>query len=200
MPRRPAVFLDRDGCLNEEVGYLNHVSRVRLLPGAAPAVRRLNEAGVAAVVATNQTGVARGYFPADVLEAVNREVVRQLALEGARLDGFYVCPHHPEHGEPPYRQVCECRKPRPGLLLRAARELDLDLAASVMVGDKISDVACGHAAGAAGVLVLTGYGRGEWEHRRAAWAVVPDHIAADVSEAVVWALAHRAGARAAARA
>lgn len=188
MPPRPAVFLDRDGCLNEEMGYLNHPARVRLLPGAARAVSRLNRAGVAAVVATNQAGIARGYFSAEVLEAVNREVVRQLAAEGAHLDGFYVCPHHPTEGEPPYRVRCDCRKPAPGLLLRAARDLDLDLGASVMVGDKPSDVAAGQAAGAAGVLVLTGYGLGEWEYRREAWRVKPDHVAQDLGDAVDWAL------------
>jgi D-glycero-D-manno-heptose 1,7-bisphosphate phosphatase len=189
MPGCPAVFLDRDGCLTEEMGYVNHVSRVRLLPRAAEAIKRLNRAAVPAVVVTNQAGIARGYFSPDVLEAVNAEVARQLAQQGARLDGVYVCPHHPREGEPPYRARCRCRKPRPGLLLRAARDLAIDLAASVMVGDKISDVAAGQAAGAAGILVLTGYGRGEWEHRRARWRIKPDHVAGDLLDAVDWALA-----------
>lgn len=183
------MFLDRDGCLTEEMGYVNHVSRVRLLPRAAEAIKRLNRAAVPAVVVTNQAGIARGYFSPDVLEAVNAEVARQLAQQGARLDGVYVCPHHPREGEPPYRARCRCRKPRPGLLLRAARDLAIDLAASVMVGDKISDVAAGQAAGAAGILVLTGYGRGEWEHRRARWRIKPDHVAGDLLDAVDWALA-----------
>jgi D-glycero-D-manno-heptose 1,7-bisphosphate phosphatase len=191
MPERPALFMDRDGCLTEEMGYINHVSRLRLLPRTAEAIRRLNRAGIPAVMVTNQAGIAKGYFSEPVLDAVNRELVSLLAAEGARLDGLYVCAHHPRYGEPPYRADCDCRKPQPGLLLRAARELDLDLAASTMVGDKISDVEAGQAAGAAGVLVLTGYGRGELEHRRHGWRVKPDHVAEDLLDAVEWALARR---------
>jgi D-glycero-D-manno-heptose 1,7-bisphosphate phosphatase len=188
---RAAVFVDRDGCLTEEVGYVNHVSRIRLLPRTADAIRRLNGAGVPAVMVTNQAGIARGYFTEALLHAAHAEMVRQLAAAGARLDGLYVCLHHPDEGEPPYRMNCDCRKPRPGLLQRAARELRLDLAGSVMVGDKISDVAVGQSVGAAGVLVLTGYGRGEWEHQRAQWTSKPDHVAEDLLDAVDWALARR---------
>ena len=140
-------------------------------------------------MATNQAGIARGYFSEGVLRAVNDEVVRQLAAHDARLDALYVCTHHPTAGAPPFRRDCECRKPRPGMLLRAAADLDLDLGRSVMIGDKPSDVAAGQAAGAAGVLVLTGYGRGEFEHRREAWGVKPDHVAEDLLDAVEWALA-----------
>ena len=186
---RAAVFIDRDGCLTEEVGYVNHVSRLRLLPRAADAVRRLNAAGVPAVMVTNQAGIARGYFTESVLHAVNAELVRQLAVGGARLDGLYVCTHHPDEGAESYRMNCDCRKPRPGLLRRAAHDLRLDLAGSIMVGDKISDVAVGQSVGAAGVLVLTGYGRGEWEHQRAQWTTKPDHVAEDLLDAVDWALA-----------
>jgi D-glycero-D-manno-heptose 1,7-bisphosphate phosphatase len=189
---RPALFIDRDGCLTEEVGYVNHPSRVRLLPRSAEAVRRLNAGGVAAVLATNQAGIAKGYFSAEVLAEVQAEVASQLAAAGARLEGVYVCTHHPRDGAPPYRAACECRKPRPGLLQRAARELGLDLARSAMVGDKISDVEAGHAAGGAGVLVLTGYGRGAWEHQRAQWRDKPDHVAEDLLDAVDWALARLA--------
>ncbi|HVQ74269.1 MAG TPA: HAD family hydrolase [Candidatus Binatia bacterium] len=191
MTGRGGVFVDRDGCLVEEMGYLNHVSRVRLLPRSAEAVRRLNRAGVPVVLATNQAGIAKNYFDQDVLEAIHGEVLRQLRAEGAHLDGVYVCTHHPRDGEPPYRATCDCRKPRPGLLLRAASDLGLDLRRSVMVGDKPSDVETGHAAGAAGVLVLTGYGRGEWEHRRQRWRATPEHVAEDLLEAVEWALAER---------
>jgi D-glycero-D-manno-heptose 1,7-bisphosphate phosphatase len=189
LDHRAAVFIDRDGCLTEEVGYVNHVSRLRLLPRAADAVRRLNAAGVPAVMVTNQAGIARGYFTESVLHAVNAELVRQLAVGGARLDGLYVCTHHPDEGAEPFRMNCDCRKPRPGLLRRAAHDLRLDLAGSIMVGDKISDVAVGQSVGAAGVLVLTGYGRGEWEHQRAQWTTKPDHVAEDLLDAVDWALA-----------
>jgi D-glycero-D-manno-heptose 1,7-bisphosphate phosphatase len=191
---RPAVFIDRDGTLTEEVGYVNHPSRLRLLPRSAEAIRRLNAAGVAAVVVTNQAGIARGYFSEDVLHEVNAALTAALRREGARLDGLYVCTHHPTEGEPPFRAACECRKPRPGLLHRAAAELGLDLARSTMVGDKPSDLVPGRTVGAAAVLVLTGYGLGEWEYRRKAFETEPDHVAGDLLDAVDWALGRRAAA------
>ena len=187
-PRR-AVFIDRDGTLTEEVGYVNHPSRLRLLPRSAEAIRRLNRAGVAAVLATNQAGVARGYFSEEVLAAVNAALVQRLKDEGAYLDGLYVCPHHPTEGAAPFRLDCDCRKPRPGLLRRAASELGLDLLRSTLVGDKPSDLVAARAVGARGVLVLTGYGLGEWEYRRAAFPVAPDHVAGDLLDAVEWVLA-----------
>src|SRR5574341_1356927 len=188
---RPAVFIDRDGTLTEEVGYVNHPERLRLLPRSAEAVRRLNQAGVAAVVVTNQAGVARGYFSEEVLAAVNASLVAQLKAEGAHLDGLYVCPHHPTEGAAPYRRACECRKPKPGLLLRAAADCGLDLSRSTLVGDKASDLVAARAVGARSGLVLTGYGLGEWEYRRATFAVLPDHVAPDLLEAVDWVLAGR---------
>jgi D-glycero-D-manno-heptose 1,7-bisphosphate phosphatase len=192
MPGRPAVFIDRDGCLTEEVGYVNHPSRLRLLPRSVEAVGRLNRAGIPVVVATNQAGIAKGYFSEATLQDVNAEMVRQLALGDAHLDGLYVCVHHPREGEPPYRLRCGCRKPLPGLLVTASRDMGLDLDASVMVGDKLSDVAAGQAAGAAGVLVLSGYGRGEWEYRAASTEIRPDHVADDLLDAVIWALTRAA--------
>lgn len=188
MAGRPAVFIDRDGTLTEEVGYVNHPSRLRVLPRSAEAIRRLNAARIAAVVVTNQAGIARGYFSAEVLAAVNDALVSQLKDEGAHLDGVYVCPHHPSEGEPPYRMVCECRKPKPGLLLRAASDLSLDLSRSTIVGDKGSDLVAARVIGARGVLVLTGYGLGEWEYRRSALPAAPDHVAADLLAAVEWVI------------
>jgi D-glycero-D-manno-heptose 1,7-bisphosphate phosphatase len=185
---RPAVFIDRDGTLTEEVGYVNHPQRLRLLPRSAEAIRRLNAAGVPAVVVTNQAGIARGYFSEDVLEAVNGALVEQLEQAGAHLDGIYVCPHHPTEGAPPFRAACECRKPKPGLLVRAARDLRLDLTASTVIGDKASDLGPARAVGARGVLVLTGYGLGEWEYHRARFPAQPDHVAGDLLDAVEWAL------------
>ena len=193
MARRPAVFIDRDGTLTEEVGYVNHPSRLRLLPRSAEAVRRLNGAGIAAVVATNQAGIARGYFTEDVMHAVHERLAAELKDAGAHLDGLYVCPHHPTEGAPPFRADCECRKPKPGLLVRAARELDLDLHDSCMVGDKASDLLVAPAVGARSVLVLTGYGRGEWEYHRANFSVIPDHVAADLLDAVDWVIDRMGG-------
>jgi len=188
---RPAAFIDRDGTLTEEVGYVNHPKRLQLLPRSAEAIRHLNAAGIAAVVVTNQAGVARGYFSQDVLQATNAELVKQLKQAGASLDGLYVCPHHPTEGQPPFRAQCECRKPKPGLVLRAATELGLDLAASTVIGDRASDLVAAQAVGARGVLVLTGYGLGEWEYRRETFPVMPDHVAADLFDAVEWILAQR---------
>ena len=149
--------MDRDGTLTEEVGYVNHPSRLRTLPRSGEAVRR---AGVAVVVVTNQAGIARGYFSPEVLSAVNAALVAQLKDEGAHLDGVYVCPHHPTEGEAPYRLVCDCRKPKPGLLLRAAADLGLDLGRSTLVGDKGSDLVAARAVGARSILVLAGSASG----------------------------------------
>ena len=180
--------MDRDGTLTDEVGYVNHPSRLRLLPRSGVAVRRLNQAGIAVVVVTNQAGIARGYFSPEVLAAVNASLVSQLKDEGAHLDGLYVCPHHPTEGEAPYLMVCDCRKPKPGLLLRAASDLGLDLGRSTLVGDKGSDLVAARAVGARPVLVLTGYGLGEWEYRRSALPVQPDHVADDLLGAADWAI------------
>ena len=185
---RPAVFLDRDGTINEQMGYVNHLSRFHLLPGAARAIRGLNEAGLAVVVVTNQSGLARGYFPESLLEAVHAEMYRLLAQEGAHLDGLYVCPHHPEAKEERFRLDCDCRKPRTGLLERAAAELGLDLGRSYMVGDRWSDLRCGAAVGATTVLVLTGYGRGDAAYVGPGQTVQPDHVAEDLEAAARWIL------------
>jgi len=190
-----AVFLDRDGTVAEEVGYVNHASRLRLLPGSAAALRRIREAGLLAVVVTNQSGVARDYFEEAIVHQAHERLRGLLAAEGASLDGVYYCPHHPREGIAPYRQDCDCRKPLPGMLLRASRELGIDLARSYMVGDGVVDVGAGHAAGTATILVLTGYGRGHFEHRRHLWTVQPDHVAEDLGAAVDWILERERASR-----
>jgi D-glycero-D-manno-heptose 1,7-bisphosphate phosphatase len=181
---RRAVFMDRDGTISEEVGYVNHPSRYRVFPFAARAVRALNEAGWLAVLVTNQAGVARGYFREELIGEVHKVLASELERGGARLDAVYYCPHHPTVGEPPYRFDCDCRKPRPGLLLRAARELDLDLSRCWMVGDRYSDTELARNAGAHSALVLTGYGRGELEYQSEAWPQRPDLVAENLLEAV----------------
>ncbi len=186
---RPAIVMDRDGTVCEEVGYVNHVSRVRLLPRSAAAIRAAREAGFATVLVTNQAGVARGYFDESLVHRVHERLRRLLAAEGAAVDAIYHCPHHPEAGEPPYRKDCDCRKPRPGMILRARDDLSLDLSRSYTIGDSMRDVEAGRRAGTATVLVMTGYGRGELEHRSGSWKMRPDHVAEDLMDAVAWILA-----------
>jgi len=188
-----AVFLDRDGTVADEVGYVNHASRIRLLPRSAEAVRRIKDAGFLAVVVTNQAGVARDYFEERVVHQANQRLLELLSQEGATLDGIYYCPHHPREGAPPYRQDCQCRKPRPGMLQRAAEDLGIELGRSYMVGDGLVDVGAARAAGVVPILVLTGYGRGHVEHRRSRWTVEPEHIAEDLLDAVEWILGRERG-------
>ena len=183
---QPAVFLDRDGTINEQMGYINHISRFILLPGVATAIRRLNEQNIPVVVVTNQSGLARGYFPPVLLDAVHAQMERELAAQDAHIDGLYICPHHPEAKEEQFRKVCTCRKPQTGLLEQAAAELELDLTRSFMVGDRWSDLQCGNRVGATSVLVLTGYGRGDLEYIGPEQEIQPDKIAEDLSEAVDW--------------
>jgi len=183
-----AVFLDRDGTLNEEMGYVNHVERFVLLPRVGEAIRLLNEHGFKVVVITNQSGVARGYFPESLLHLVHQRMEALLENEGAHLDGIYYCPHHPDAGVPAYRQECHCRKPDTGLAETAARELDVDCSKSYVIGDRGAELEFAHRIGAQGILVLTGYGKGEWEYCRDQWKVKPDYVALDLYEAVHWIL------------
>ncbi|MDT7603808.1 MAG: D-glycero-D-manno-heptose 1,7-bisphosphate phosphatase [Acidobacteriota bacterium] len=182
--RRRAVFIDRDGTISEEVGYVNHPTRYRVFPFAPEAIRALNEAGWLAVLVTNQAGVARGYFAEEMIGAVHDLLSQELARHDARLDAIYYCPHHPSVGEPPYRATCDCRKPKPGLIKRAAAEFSIDLAHSWTVGDRYGDTELARNAGTRAALVLTGYGRGEFEHQRESWQHQPDLIAENLLEAV----------------
>ncbi|MBM4286222.1 MAG: HAD family hydrolase [Deltaproteobacteria bacterium] len=179
--KSPAVFLDRDGTINEEMGYINHLSRLVLLPGVPAAIRRLNQAGFKVVVVTNQSGAARGYFPFELVEEVHLLLRDLLAAEGAHLDAIYACLHHPGAG-------CSCRKPKPGLVLEALRDLDLDPDRSFLVGDRYRDIETGANAGVAGILVLTGYGRGENEYFARTAQVQPVHVADSLLDAAEWIL------------
>jgi D-glycero-D-manno-heptose 1,7-bisphosphate phosphatase len=177
----PAIFLDRDGTIAEEVGYLNHPSRFRMFPFVAAAIRRLNEAGLPVVVVTNQSGVGRGYFPESLVHSVNELMKKGLAAAGARIDAVYYCPHTSADG-------CECRKPRVGLLKRAAREHSLDLARSFVVGDRYGDIELARNVRSRGILVRTGYGEGELAWHSAKWSTQPDFVAEDLSKATEWIL------------
>ena len=180
-PLRPAVFLDRDGVIADEVGYLNRISRFRMFPFAANSIRLLNEAGLAVIVVTNQSGVGRGYFPQSLVQEVHDAMTRQLATAGAKLDGIYYCPHISA-------QNCSCRKPKTGMLDKAAAEHGLDLKHSFVVGDKYGDIELARNASARGILVRTGYGAGEIAAHLRNWPSQPDYIADDLSMAVQWIL------------
>ena len=180
--------MDRDGTINEEVGYVNHLRRFVLLPRVGQAIRLLNRHGLKTVVVTNQSGVARGYFPESLIHLVHQRMQELLGQEGAHLDGIYYCPHHPDAGNPPYRQKCRCRKPETGLVDEATRALDLDCSKSYMIGDRGHDLEFAHRIGAKGILVLTGYGRGEWEYCRDQWKAEPDYVGQDLYGAVQWIL------------
>lgn len=158
---RRAVFIDRDGTLIEEAGYLNRLDRLVFFPYTVDAVRALNRAELAVVLITNQGGIAKGLLDEAFLEKAHGVIVDRLRAGGAVVDGIYYCPHHP-HGTIEHLRVrCDCRKPQPGLLKQAARELDLDLARSFVVGDRVKDMEAGRAIGARTVLVRTGYGAEE---------------------------------------
>jgi D-glycero-D-manno-heptose 1,7-bisphosphate phosphatase len=186
---RRAIFMDRDGTVCEEMGYVNHLSRSRLLPRSLEAIRLANESGWLVVIATNQSGVARGLFAEELVQAVHRQLRERAEAAGARIDALYFCPHHPREGAPPWRADCDCRKPKPGMLERAAREHGIDLARSWMVGDGFPDIEAGHAAGARVVQVLTGYGRGLVEHHQHEFRSRPEHTAEDLLDAVRFIIA-----------
>lgn len=155
---RPAVFLDRDGTLNEDVGYLSELSHLTLYPWAIDAVRLLNHAGYVVAVVTNQGGIGRKMIRPEFVGELHAEIARRLARGGARVDGWYSCPHHPEAVIEELRVDCACRKPNVGMPQQAARELGIDLARSWVIGDKWLDVQLGHRIGGRSILVRTGWG------------------------------------------
>ena len=183
---RPAVFLDRDGTLIEERGYIDRFELIDVMPWTTDAIRLLNRAGFAVVVITNQSAIGRGIIDESFLRSVHDAIDRRLAAGGARVDAYYFCPHHPDAAREPFRQVCRCRKPGPGMIEQACRDLHLDPARSVMVGDRWIDVACGRAAGTRSLLVKTGYGTREAEHPPA--DAQPDAILNNLMEAAGWIL------------
>ena len=173
---RSAVFLDRDGVLNEDKKYASDPKIAKLLPGVTSAVKRLNDAGMAVIVVSNQSGIARGYHTENDTRAFNAELDEQLRAEGARVDGWYYCPHLPEGTVAEYAKECDCRKPKSGMLMQAAGEHDIDLSKSFMVGDKERDIAAGTSAGTQTILV--GNTVSDTDSQPTLWA-------ADLSEAVI---------------
>lgn len=185
---RPAVFLDRDGTINVEAGYITDLANLNLMPGAAAAIKRLNDQGVPVILATNQSGPARGYYDEAWVLTLNQTVAAMLEAEGARLDAQYYCPHHPEGVVPAYTQACHCRKPETGMLDQAARDHGIDLSRSYMIGDKSTDVEVGQRAGCRSVLLRSGYGEAVLDGTYQ-WPVEPDHVAETLVEAIDWVIA-----------
>jgi heptosyltransferase-2 len=185
----PAAFLDRDGTIIEDPGYLGDPDKIRFLPGAHDALRALRAAGYRLIVVTNQAGVARGLISEADVQRVNDRLQTLLADAGVPVDGVYYCPHHPEAGTPEYRRDCPCRKPGPGMVERACRDFRLALGRSVIIGDHLSDAGVArHFPGMRGIMVLTGHGAGQHEKLLAGEAPRPDHVATDLVAAVEWLL------------
>lgn len=190
---KAALFLDRDGTLIEETNFLVAAEQITVLPHSFEAVKRINESGLLAIVVTNQSGVARGLLSERQLARIHQRLRSQFSRNRSRLDSIYYCPHHPEEGAGTYTRQCECRKPQPGMLFRAASEFDVDLGRSVFIGDTLTDIEAGHRAGTASVLVKTGYGEefatkleDEYRSQDSEW--YPDYIASDILQAVNWSL------------
>ena len=180
---KSALFVDRDGTINEDIGYVSRPEELIVYPWAAEAIRLVNESGMKAIVITNQSGIARGLYTEETLQHIHGRLRKQLARDGAQLDGVYYCPHHPRIGDKRYRQLCVCRKPHPGMLQQAASEHNVDLTRSFVIGDKSSDMNLATNAGAKGVLVLTGYGR-ETLADSERWPCAPDLVADNLLDAV----------------
>ena len=178
-PHEVGVFFDRDGTINVDLDYLSDPEKLRLIPGAADAIKEANELGVRVFVITNQSGVARGLYTEQDVHTVHRRLQQVLRQAGARIDALFYCPHHPDYGNPPYRKECSCRKPKIGMLKEAEKSFGIDLKASFVVGDKCTDVETGKNAGCGTVLVLTGYGTAE----AAECGAKADHVARDIYEA-----------------
>jgi D-glycero-D-manno-heptose 1,7-bisphosphate phosphatase len=182
-----AVFLDRDGTINEEVNYLGDPALLKLTPGAAKAICLLNSHNIPVIVVTNQAGIARGYFNEAQMHLVHQALDLILAPDNAKIDAYYFCPHHPTAGIGEYKTNCSCRKPNPGMLHQAAQDLHLDLSQSYLVGDKLTDIQAGNLAGCQTVLVETGYGKAESKTKQD--EIKPDRIALDLLDAIDWILA-----------
>jgi D-glycero-D-manno-heptose 1,7-bisphosphate phosphatase len=191
--KKPAVFIDRDGTINEQMGYVNHVSRFRILPGVPQAIRMLNRHGFLVFVVSNQSGVARGYYALDLVSTLHQLLVTRIKEKKASIDGIFFCPHHPEGSVPEFSRDCDCRKPKTGLIEQACRSFEIDLKRSFVIGDMCTDMELARRAGITGILVKTGYGLGEIEYTLPHKTAKPAHIAEDLLDAVRWILDHGAG-------
>lgn len=178
-----AVFLDRDGVITEDPPHYAHrLDQLKLIPESAEAIKLLNKNGFKVIVVSNQSGVARGYYDEHDVQIFNRAMEEELKKKGAHIDAIYYCPHHPDAEIEAYRRDCDCRKPKPGMIKRAEKDLDLDLKESFMIGDKKSDIEVGHRAGCKTILVLTGHGKDELKKKRIETNNVSDDLFAAIKK------------------
>jgi len=184
--KRPAVFIDRDGTVNEQMGYINHISRFVMLPGAAEAIRLLNMHQYLAIIVSNQSGVARGYYPIGLVDEVHAHMRALMEKEGAFVDGIFFCPHYKRGSVPEYSIECDCRKPRTGLIEQASKAFEIEMDNSYVIGDRYSDIELAVRSGMKGILVTTGYGQGDIDYVFPRLSFKPAHIAGDLLHAVRW--------------
>jgi D-glycero-D-manno-heptose 1,7-bisphosphate phosphatase len=171
-----AVFLDRDGTINEEMGYINHPDRFIIFPYVADSIKIFNRLKMKVIVVTNQSGVARGYFTESLVIDLHEKLKKDMSEQGAKIDAIYYCPHHPKEGQGTYKQNCDCRKPKTGMVLKAIREHKIDLQKSYMIGDRFKDILFARNLNLRSGFVLTGYGRGEYTFDKDKWEYQPDFL------------------------
>ena len=177
-----AIFLDRDGTINEEMGYINHPDRFVIFPFVAESIKIFNRLKMPVVVVTNQSGIARGYFKESLVVELHERLMREMKEQGAKIDAIYYCPHHSKEGQGEYKKDCDCRKPKPGMVLKAAEEYKIDLQKSYMIGDRYKDILFAKNLNLKSALVLTGYGRGEYTFDRETWKFQPDFLGENLLE------------------
>jgi D-glycero-D-manno-heptose 1,7-bisphosphate phosphatase len=188
---RPAVFLDRDGTMIHEVQFLRRFDDLTWFPSTIDAIRLLNRAGFVVCVTTNQSGVGRGLYTEEDVRDIHARMSVELEAAAARVDAWFYCPHHPDAAVESLRQICECRKPQPGMIRAAARQFDLDLTRSYVVGDRLTDLGLAQRAGGTGVLVRTGYGTNTI-HENGGQAPGAAFVADNLMQATAWMLRQHA--------
>ena len=177
-----AVFLDRDGTINEEMGYINHPDRFKIFPFVPESISIFNQLNFKVIIVTNQSGVARGYFEESLVLQLHDKLKKYLVENKAYIDAIYYCPHHPKEGKGKYKKDCNCRKPKPGMIDQAVKELNIDLKRSYLIGDRYKDILFAKRMNIQACLVMTGYGKGEYEYQRNSWELYPDIIGENLLE------------------
>lgn len=178
-----AVFLDRDGTINEEMGYINHISRFKMFEFVPEAIKIFNEAGYLVIIVTNQSGLAKGYFDEALLNKIHQYLLEQVKQKSAVIDKIYICPHHPAEGKGKYKLDCMCRKPKTGMIDSAKKEFNIDISKSFVIGDRHKDVQFGQNAGLKTIMLMTGYGKGEYTYQKGQWNSNPDYICENLLDA-----------------